>query len=422
MSSTDLTKIRFQSWKWTERRTVSKPVDVDRRKTDFTISQKHLTSHEENLRWESELVSDALDKTRKRKFFAISASMIIFPGLIGGMLSVVSVMTQIGIKEADFQWLSIVSISMFIGIANMVTIKYIAAYKAQANLFIRQLNCLRQARDSLTYYKFEGEYPIHLRSLVEEGIYYKVFGRHRKLYIGNEELRDRLGGSFSDSADKSLICFLFLTSLTLISAPIVCLAAFSLNGKTVPDQYPYVLNGAHLIFLTMSVLFLAVMLFVIGHWKNFKRLRTDHVTKKNYEKKDASKYKYDPIFSLNLRDYIAILLILVSASLWAYKGWSSRPPTVANALLVVLAICSMFLIVMSVKKVFFDSLNRIHKSLFYRININFNNDEEEKISGFLDDCIGFLKKIWEPLHPSRKERIDPKETTATCAHNSFNKS
>lgn len=376
-----LAEIEFAEWSWQEQRKQGDRVDLDRRcsKNSFKISPSHIESYEAGLRWESELISAALDETRKRKFFAINASMILFPGLIAGMLSAATYleMFKAGI---DFHSIAIVSISIFIGMANMITIKYIAAYKAQANLFIRQLNCLRQARDSITYYKFEGKYPIHLRSLVEGGIYYKTFGKHRKLYIGNEELRDRLGGSFSESADKSLIGFLFVTSLTLISAPFICLAAVSLKKWEILLHTPFIFfdNPIHLVFLTMAVLIFSVAFFVGGHWENFKKLRTDHSAPKSSEERFVET-GYQPIFGCKINDYISMILVSIMACYWAYLGWSTGQ-TVANAIMLTLASISLFLILMCVKKVFFDSLNRIHKSLVYKVNFNFRNRLETESS------------------------------------------
>lgn len=377
MSSGDLTEdletVKFAEWNWQEHRKQTRSVDVDRRcsRNSFEIKRDHLESYEMSLRWESELISSALHETRKRKFFAINASMILFPGLIAGMLAAASYLEKLE-AGIDFHWIAVVSISMFIGMANMITIKYIAAYKAQANLFLRQLNCLRQARDSLTYYKFEGKYPVHLRSLVEGGIYYKTFGKHRKLYIGNEELRERLGGSFSESADKSLISFLFITSLTLILAPFLCLAAVSLRAwETLPPDFLLLTNATHLVFLTSLLLILAVIFFVNGHWKNFKKLRTDHADPNSPEEQLVGT-GYKPIFILNIKDYISMFLVTISACYWAFLGWSANQ-AIANAVILILASISLFLILMCVKKVFFDSLNRMHKSLVYKINFNFLN-------------------------------------------------
>ncbi|ADJ29263.1 hypothetical protein Nwat_2452 [Nitrosococcus watsonii C-113] len=371
----ELGEIRFTEWQWRDYRNERIDVSPDRRcsRNSFKISKDHLESYEAGLKWESELVSAALDETRKRKFFAINASMILFPGLIAGMLAMVSYLEKVE-AGIDFHWISVVSISMFIGMANMITIKYIAAYKAQANLFIRQLNCLRQARDSITYYKFEGKYPVHLRSLVEGGIYYKTFGKHRKLYIGNEELRERLGGSFSESADKSLISFLFLTSLTLISAPFIYLAAISLREwKTLPENFLLFTNAIYFVFFTMLVLIVSVLFFVIGHWKNFKKLRTDDHTTHNPPDEQPAGTGYKPIFLLNIKDYISMFLVAILACYWTFLGWSTSP-TVANAFMLTLASISLFLILMCVKKVFFDSLNRIHKSLVYKVNFSFENE------------------------------------------------
>ena len=199
--------IPFNKWKHGEGRVSSTPPDVstDKRcdKDSFNINCEHIKSHEENIKWESEIVFNCLNEVRKRKFFAINASMVLFPGLIGGLMAIASYLEKTGlnvVNGAGYYWVSVVSISMFIGTANMISIKYIAAYKAQANLLIRQINCLRQALDSITYYKFEGAFPIHVQDLMKGSIYYKTFGKHRKLPIGNEGFRNRLIGSFTESA------------------------------------------------------------------------------------------------------------------------------------------------------------------------------------------------------------------------------
>jgi len=399
MDSQDSVKtIEFSEWKWGERRSsdsnepnnphINKRCTKDR----FEINNDHLISFEENLKSESTLVSEALQETRKRKFFAINASMILFPGLIGGLLAVASSIENITPEDpefdiSDYYWVALVAISMFIGMANMISIKYIAAYKAQANLFIRQLNCLRQVRDSITYYKFEGKYPIHVNALIEGSTYYRIFGKHRKLYVGNEELRDRLGGSFSDSADKSLIGFLFITSLTLISAPYICLAEISIENwsNLIGHHSSFLDNKAHLIFFNMLFVILSVVIFVWGHWENFKKLRTADLIQKAPEENSNSnsnestediqnnKNAYKELFKLKISDYVSMLLVVTLAIYWIYLGLNiSEDFTVFMVIMVTLSITSMFLILICIKKVFFDSLNRIHKSIVYKLDFSFH--------------------------------------------------
>ncbi|MBA2659754.1 MAG: hypothetical protein H0U72_09500 [Nitrosospira sp.] len=76
MSVPDLIDIKFTGWKWKENRFAPPtPVQVDRRCAEkkFQIDRRDLESYEENLKWESQLVSEALLETRKRKIFAINA-------------------------------------------------------------------------------------------------------------------------------------------------------------------------------------------------------------------------------------------------------------------------------------------------------------------------------------------------------------
>ena len=95
-------------------------------KNSFQISKDDLESYEENLKWESVLVSDALQETRKRKFFAINFSIVLFPGLVGAMLAIASHLKKIDAnldEKTSYYWVTIIAISMFIGMANMISIK-----------------------------------------------------------------------------------------------------------------------------------------------------------------------------------------------------------------------------------------------------------------------------------------------------------
>ncbi|SFL09338.1 hypothetical protein SAMN05216302_10315 [Nitrosomonas aestuarii] len=381
--------IPFTKWKWKEKRSSSNnPThQIDQRcdSGQFEIKNDHLLSYEENLKWESVLVSEALQETRKRKAFAINASMILFPGLVAGFLAIIPTIEKLEGGQSYSQalalisshsWITLVIISMFIGMANMIAIKYIAAYKAQANLFLRQLNCLRQARDSITYYKFVGRYPIHLKELIQPSAYYKVFGKHRKLYIGNEELRNRMEGSFSDSADKSLIGFLFITSLTLISAPFICLSIISIHNwdNLAIQDIPFLDSQANLITANMVLLIISIFIFIYGHWGNFKRLRTYYVNTEDSPDSGQKKTGEIEIFKPKVSDYISRFLVSILVFYWIYLGFQiTEEVTVFSVIMTTLALTSWVLILICVNKVFFDSLNRIHKSIVYQLDLSDNN-------------------------------------------------
>jgi hypothetical protein len=128
----------------------------------------------------------------------------------------------------------------------------------------------------------------------------------------------------------------------------------------------------------MVVLIFSVAFFVGGHWENFKKLRTDNTSPRSSEERFVGT-GYQPIFGWSINDYISMLLVSIVACYWAFLGWSTGQ-TVANAIMLTLASISLFLILMCVKKVFFDSLNRMHKSLVYKVNFNFRNRWETESS------------------------------------------
>jgi len=332
--------------------------DIDKRcdNKKLNIDHESFKNHENNLKWEFELVSSCLNEVRRRKFFAINASMILFPGLIGALAAITS--AKVGENNPGFYWLTVVLISMFIGTANMIAIKYIAAFKAQANLHLRQINCLRQAIDSIAYFRFEGKYPIHLNALMEGGVYYKVFGKHRKLPIGNEGLRNRFMGSFSESADKSLIGFLFFTSSILISAPYIYLMSTSLvNWEIFPEAHFF--SKLFMVNATLLFLIFSVFIFIYIHRESFRALRTgDGAWDESQVKKDNPKV----LFKYELFDFFPAMLILIPSVYWAFFSVNSND-SIYSSVLVILSVVSIFMFFMSVKKVFFDSLNRINKSM-----------------------------------------------------------
>ncbi len=331
---------------------------IDKRsdKNSFDITDEDVKSHEANIKWEFGVLSNTLNEIRRRKFFAINASMILFPGLIGALAVITS--AKVSSDNPGFYWVSMVSISMFIGLANMIAIKYIAAFKAQANLHLRQLNCLRQALDSIAYLRFEKKYPVHLKSLKEGGVYYKTFGKHRKLPVGNEGFRNRFMGAFSESADKSLIGFLFFTSSILLSAPYIYLISVSLTNWSKFVDFHY-LSMIATVNVTLGCLILSVLLFVFIHRNSFAKLRNgDGVSKVPQVKDDSSRL----LFEYNWWDVLPTLLILMPSIYWIVFSIVSTS-SIYSWILVVFAVISLSMFFTCVRKVFFDSLNRIHKSM-----------------------------------------------------------
>ncbi len=326
-------------------------------KTEFKISAEHLESHEENLKWEFEQTSQSLNEIRKRKFIAINASMVMFPGLVGA-LAAITTMNELSLFTESMQWVAVLIVSIFIGLANMIAIKYIAAFKSQSTLAIRQINCLRQALDSITYFKFEGKFPIHLKALAEGSIYFKTFGKHRKFPVGNEGFRNRFIDSFSVSADKSLIGFLYLTSVLLVGAPFIYWIAVSYTRR---DSLFASLSGYSHVFiaLTLFIFIVGVFAFVFAHWTDFKYLGKDE---EEEVRKNQKELPFDILFCFNKFDCIPIALFAITGLFWVVVGLS-QSKTIFSIIILSLTVVSTVILIASVHKVFFDSLNRINKSL-----------------------------------------------------------
>ena len=203
--------------------------------------------------------------------------------------------------------------------------------------------------------------------MVEGGVYYKVFGKHRKLPIGNDSFRNRLIGSYSESADKSLIGFLFISSSTLLSAPFIYLIAISSNYWNIIEDYhlPMLSDKSIAIGLTMFMILCSITVFIVAHWDNFKKLRTADGTPDL--SKEIAKAP-DVLFKFVSLDYISGALLLIPAVYWFFLSFNTSNANY-NIILQFLSLVSLGLFFICVNKVFFDSLNRIHRSLTYKSSV-----------------------------------------------------
>ena len=98
------------------------------------------------------------------------------------------------------------------------------------------------------------------------------------------------------------------------------------------------------------------------------------------KKNNIEQIKYKALFKLKRTDYVSMTLVILLAAYWFYLGWNTGI-TVFKIVMLFLSILSAFLILVCVKKVFFDSLNRIHKSLVYKIEFSaFKNPQKPENS------------------------------------------
>lgn len=332
------------------------------------IDDIDLSAYREQLLLESDRVQVLLVEARKRKFFIINMSILAIPNLIAIYAAVLSLSDKSG--SSDFMMPAIILIaaisSVFIAMSGMVSVKYIAAFKAQTNLLSRQANCLRQALDSLIYRSVNKEFPSHLDDLFRKnGVYYRLFGRHRKLPIGNEGFRGRYIASFTESADKSIIGVLFFASVVFLLFPTIYLA--TLGVMTYYEAYPYIIRIG--IWVTIASIGYASYRFYKRHGRSFNLLRTDdgvNSKENDYDEYRESintlkKYNYR-LFTWKTGDTDASIILTSVFILWMVVGLSTELAIAPDVMLLV-SLFGVAVVPMMIRKVLFDSLNRIFKSL-----------------------------------------------------------
>ncbi len=121
----------------------------------------------------------------------------------------------------------------------------------------------------------------------------------------------------------------------------------------------------------MLFVILSVTIFVWGNWHNFKKLRPADLNGST-EGTPKTRDTYKELFKLKISDRVSMLAIVIPALYWIYLGFNLSEGSVFMVIMVMLSLTSMFLILICVKKVFFDSLNRIHKSIIYKLDFSFS--------------------------------------------------
>ncbi len=339
------------------------------RDTSFNLD---IDAYEKNIKWEMECVSQYLSEVRRRKFFAINASIIFFPGLVSAVAAIASTKLIQGGEETNL-WVVFLFISMFVGAANMIAIKYISAFKSQFILALRQISCLRQALDSITYFRIEGVFPIHRRALMKGGVYYKVFGKHRKLPIGNEGYRGRFQRSPFASADMTLIHFLYLNSITLMLAPFMYIVVMA-KGKwgELSSDLPRSYGFEDSLLLTAGFLILGVIIISVMHFRKIEKVKKDEEKETpEAEERDAKKAKRH--FKLNTWDIIVTtVFILFPLLYWVYVG-VDLTENIKEHIGIFFLLMSISITLLSVKYIFYDSLNRVYNAFTTKSDSCFND-------------------------------------------------
>ena len=192
----------------------------DRSLCDVSLKDTEWTSYIERLQWEQNTLFDYLKDIQRKKFLVINYAVGIFPFIVSAIIAAFSYKIAGSAERSGVLVGFFLTILMAAGASNMVAIKYIAAFKANAILLIRQIICLRQALDSVTYHLIEGALPTKIDALRNNTTkYWEVFGRHRKLPIGNNGYRSHYLDNYCESADETVVTFLYVISSMLLFSP-----------------------------------------------------------------------------------------------------------------------------------------------------------------------------------------------------------
>jgi len=331
-----------------------------------------IDAYEDNIKWEMESVSQYLSEVRRRKFFAINASIVLFPGLVSAVVAIVSTKLIPKGEEANL-WVVLLFVSMFIGAANMIAIKYIAAFKSQFILALRQISCLRQALDSITYLRIEGKFPIHRRALMRGSVYYKIFGKHRKLPIGNEGYRGRFQRSPFASADMTLIHFLYINSIALMLSPFMYVVPMvRTEWDTLTNDLMRSYGFEYSFLLTAGGFIAGIFIIGVMHFRKIEKVENiEEEDVSEAEVIDAKKVKCH--FKLNVWDIgVTIVFILLPLLYWVCVG-IDHSENIKEYIGVLFLILSIVITLLSIRFIFYDSLNRIYNAFTTKSDSCFND-------------------------------------------------
>ncbi|MCF6211300.1 MAG: hypothetical protein L3K24_11690 [Gammaproteobacteria bacterium] len=351
--------INISSWDGKERRVNSTEPDRCQRISDkISPSDGDWKEYIERIQWEQNTLFDYLKDIQRKKFLVINYAVGIFPFLVAAIITTYSY-----ISKASGGSLSGVVIGLFIvilmaaGASNMVAIKYIAAFKANAILLIRQIICLRQALDTVNYCMFEGELPKNIDPLRNRDTkYWSVFGRHRKLPIGNSGYRRHYLDNYSESADKTVIVFIFIVSSLLLCAPTIFMIV---NGHFVLMKGEYISVGFYEILLgvTLALALVCFRFFI----KDFSEVLAIPLPSEDKEDSDDDvgdkpiKYTMSKsVIALGVGPILVVGVLFVAGFSQLNEG--------KRIVLTFMALIGVFCVYHAFYSVFIDSFNRIKKA------------------------------------------------------------
>lgn len=149
----------------------------------------------ETIKWEQSLLYPMIQLYEQKEMghFKIAIAITSLYLTVVGAIYVQSYKVNPNVLLASPYDIVFAGVTLTLCLINITLIKFIASNRAGCIQTMRQINCLRRAIDSLSYYQLYNECPSKLDDLcnkTDDNIgYWLLIGRHRKLPITNDHFR-----------------------------------------------------------------------------------------------------------------------------------------------------------------------------------------------------------------------------------------
>ena len=188
---------------------------------ELILTDEQLTASLNVIKWEQEQLYSYKAHHEDGKMPFIKSAITIFSLFVTGMIALFAAASKYDINIFKVEEYYILFSIVVIGLCfiNLAIIKYIVWKRAEGIKISRQINCNRQAIDSILYHSLVGNYPPNEEKLRKrKTLYGETLGKHRKLETNNDPLREGQEFFFKSlplSPDNFMV--LVITSFTFLS-------------------------------------------------------------------------------------------------------------------------------------------------------------------------------------------------------------
>ncbi len=290
-----------------ERRMENKKISSENRSdTNKYVFQNTLDDVIEFQKDEQNTLLLIIDNKEKKKLMVTHVSFLLFTVLAAMVAAILTFLSKEGLNEVTKISLFVALTLILIGInsINLSVIKYIAAFKREIVLSLRQLNCIRQSIASVIFAKLEGKLPNdnfckdkgESESKSLNNLYWPLYGSHIKYPIDNILLRNiylkekKDGREVHDykalyrSADLFTISAIFFFTIALNVAPLAVILMFHVETQATIGSFN---DGVVFAFIVGSVMLLFI-LFVWRIARSFFAIVASPLKKNSSESSDSA--------------------------------------------------------------------------------------------------------------------------------------